>query len=95
MRYFFLEIATACGLAFVYGDHGPYIYDNHIEAQNDVVDNGEEGIVEVYLQPNGEIKTDFYDWSFIKEILALNGFSEDKYKNYVKSLLIADKTRNS
>ena len=45
MRYFFLEIATACGLAFVYGDHGPYIYDNHIEAQNDVVDNDEEGVV--------------------------------------------------
>lgn len=95
MRYFLLEIATVCGLAFVYGNHGPYIYDNQIEAQNDVVDDTEEGIVEVYLEPNGEINTDFYDWSFIREVLALNGFSEDKYKKHVKLLLFGDKTRNS
>ena len=95
MKYYLLEIVTVSGLAFIYGENGPFIYNDPIEAQQDAHDNGEEGIVEVFLQPNGEIKTDFYDWKFIQKILALNGFCEEKYKEYVKSFLRSAHSSNT
>ena len=87
MKYYLLEIVTVSGLAFIYGENGPFIYSDPVEAQKDVLDNGEEGIVEVYLQSNGEIMSDFYGWELILQVLTLNGFSEEKYKEYVKSFL--------
>lgn len=48
MKYYLLEIVTASGLAFIYGENGSFIYNDPIEAQQDARDNGEEGIVEVF-----------------------------------------------
>ncbi len=81
MQYFLLKVVTSCDLDFVYGNHEPYIYNCLLEAQEDIIDNGKEGTVEVYLQPNGEIKTDFYGWKFVKRVIAISGFCEEKYKN--------------
>lgn len=87
MSFFLLEIVSACGPSFVFSDHGPYIYDDFLEAEADLIDSSEEAIIEVFLKLTGEIMTAYHDWSFFQRILAENGFSEVDYKNYVKSFL--------
>ncbi|WP_257283359.1 hypothetical protein [Endozoicomonas sp. SESOKO1] len=87
MSFYLLEIVTACGQSFVFGNYGPYIYDNLFEAEDDLLDSDEEAVVEVSLQLNGEITTAWHDWNFFQSILVANGFSEVGYKNYVKSFL--------
>ena len=90
IKHYLLEINTGCGLAFLCSGIGPCIYQNYYEALSDIDDDGDEAVLQVYLQSDGKIATDFYGWDRIVNFLIIEGFSEKLYRSYIMGLIKSD-----
>ena len=88
MKFYVLEIQTFCGLAYQYGEHGPYIYTDPNEAREDLENEDEEGVIEAFLYPDGSIDTENHDWEIIQEVMHKNNFRVEKFKDFVKDFLL-------